>query len=229
MYQQIDKSLTNVERPQHQVSVSEFFLGKYPVTQAQWRVVAALLKVKRDLKPKPSNFKGDDLPVEQVSWWDAAEFCDRLSSKTSRDYRLPSEAEWEYACRAGTTTPFYFGATISPEIANYRCNYSYAKGSKGEYREKTTEVGNFPPNSFGLFDMHGNVWEWCLGHWYQSYNGAPTNSSHRLSDDENPRRVIRGGSWLDIPDNCRSACRINYSPGVDNSIVGFRVVCGAPR
>jgi formylglycine-generating enzyme required for sulfatase activity len=155
------------EKPQHQVTVQPFSMGKFQVTQVQWKAVATLTKVNRDLKPEPSKFKGDNRPVEQVSWYDAIEFCDRLSRKTGKPYRLPSEAEWEYACRAGTTTPFHFGETITSELANYNANYTYGAGVKGIYREQTTPVGSFGvANSFGLYDMHGQVWEWCADHWH---------------------------------------------------------------
>ncbi|MFM9160298.1 MAG: formylglycine-generating enzyme family protein, partial [Dolichospermum sp.] len=128
--------------------------------------VAALPQVNQELKPNPSRFKGDGStlltnhrPVERVSWHDAVEFCARLSNYTKRPYRLPSEAEWEYACRAGTTTPFHFGETMTTDLANYNGNYTYGDGSKGVYREETTEVGSFKiANEFGLYDMHGNVW-----------------------------------------------------------------------
>ena len=147
------------EKPQHQVTVPEFLMGKYQVTQAQWRAVAELPKIEDDLVPNPSYFKGDTCPVEQVSWYEAVEFCARLSKATGRNYRLPSEAEWEYACRAGTTTPFSFGELITSDVANYDGNYIYSQSLKGEYREQTTPVGSFPPNAFGLYDMQGNLWE----------------------------------------------------------------------
>ncbi|MBW4629732.1 MAG: SUMF1/EgtB/PvdO family nonheme iron enzyme [Brasilonema octagenarum HA4186-MV1] len=165
------------EKPQHEVTVQPFFIGKYPITQAQWRVVAALPQVNRELKPDPSGFKGDDFPVECVSWYDVVEFCARLSKKTGKDYRLPSEAEWEYACRARTTTPFHFGETLTDKLANYRANETFADEPKGEYREKTTSVGTFSPNAFGLYDMHGNVWEWCEDSWHENYQEAPTDGS----------------------------------------------------
>ena len=161
------------EGPQHEVTVPSFFMGRYPVTQAQWQFVAGLPQVNLDLNPDPSRFKGSDRPVEQVSWYAAVEFCDRLAQETGRPYRLPSEAEWEYACRARTKTPFYYGKTLTTELANYRGTFTYGDGPKGDYRQKTTPVGQFPANAFGLHDMHGNVWEWCLDHWHDSYAEKP--------------------------------------------------------
>jgi formylglycine-generating enzyme required for sulfatase activity len=220
---------SDCEGPQHRVTVQPFFIGKFVVIQAQWRAVAALSKVKIDLNPDPSRFKGVNRPLEKVSWYEAVEFCDRLSQKTGKKYRLPSEAEWEYACRAGTDTPFYFGETITPELANYDGNYTYGTGSKGVYRKQTTEVGNFPANAFGLYDMHGNVWEWCADHWHQNYQGAPIDGNAWLSENENAYRVIRGGSWDYGPWDCRSASRYINNPHVTDNRIGFRVVCLAPR
>jgi formylglycine-generating enzyme required for sulfatase activity len=209
------------QSPQHEVTVPPFFMGKYPVTQQQWRVVAALPKVNIDLKSDPSYFKGDNLPVECVSWNDAQEFCARLSQMANKTYRLPSEAEWEYACRAGTTTPFYFGETISTDLANYNGNYTYGQGQKGEYREKTTEVGIFPANPFGLYDMCGNVWEWCEDGLHENY----IDGSAWTSLGSEP--VMRGGSWFNDPQHCRSAYRINFSRDFLSYTIGFRVVCSA--
>jgi formylglycine-generating enzyme required for sulfatase activity len=228
------------ERPQHEVTVSNFFMGKYPITQAQWRAVASRkdLKVEKDLDPDPSHFKDRggsstrrDRPVEQVNWYDAVEFCARLSKLTGREYRLPSEAEWEYACRAGTTTPFYFGETITGELANYDASKTYAEEAMGEYREETTPVGQFPPNAFGLYDMHGNVWEWCADTWHSNYDGAPTDGSAWTEKGNDNRSPLRGGSWFSLPNNCRSASR-NASKSRRDCIGnydGFRVVCGAGR
>ncbi len=239
-----EKDSRNSERPQHQVTVSSFFIGKYPVNQAQWKAVAGLPKVNHDLKADPSEFKGDNLPVEGVSWYDAVEFCDRLnrfvhrSKSSKRQYRLPTEAEWEYACRAGTTTPFHFGETITPKLANYNANYTYGAAPKGIYREKTTPVGSFDvANSFGLYDMHGNVWEWCLDDWHKNYEGAPTDGSAWFDENNNlyqksGRAVLRGGSWFDNPGYCRSAYRnVNYGAERDVifDIIGFRVVCAFGR
>ncbi|MBD1848291.1 formylglycine-generating enzyme family protein [Cyanobacteria bacterium FACHB-63] len=226
------------EEPQHEVSVLSFFMGKYPVTQAQWRAVAELPQVSRELNSELSRFKGDKRPVEQVSWYDAVEFCARLSKFTGREHRLPSEAEWEYACRAGTTTPFHFGETITTDLANYRgtdgdelkLSGSYSSGPKGEYREETTPVDYFEgANGYGLFDMHGNVYEWCQDHWHDGYEGAPKDGSARLTEKEGARRVIRGGSWDGNPRHCRSAYRLGDSPDDRDYRLGFRVVCSAPR
>jgi len=214
------------ETPQHRVTVQPFFMGKYPVTQAQWRAVAALPRVNRDLNPNPTHFKGDDLPVESVSWLDAVEFGDRLSHLTGKVYRLPSEAEWEYACRAGTTTPFHYGKTITGQLANYGSAYTYAAETAGEYRQSTTPVGSFSPNAFGLYDMHGNVWEWCADHWHDGYAGAPTDGQAWVSGGNGEWRSLRGGGWADYPSRSRSAHRSGYPVESLNRMIGFRV-CSA--
>ena len=232
-----DKELNskNSERPQHKVTVPGFYMGRYPVTQAQWRFVAQLPQVNRELEQDPSNFKGDNRPVERVSWYDAVEFCDRLSQYTGRTYRLPSEAEWEYACRAGTKTPFHFGETITTDLANYDGNYTYGQEPKGVYREETTEVGSFGvANNFGLYDMHGNVYEWCLYDWHDNYTDAPADGSAWFSSDDKlsdktGRAVLRGGSWIYNPQACRSACRHNVNRDYHGSYIGFRVVCVVGR
>lgn len=226
------------ESPQHIVNIQSFCMGKYPVTQAQWKAVAALPQVNRELNPDPSHFKGGQRPVECVSWYDAVEFCSRLTSETKRQYRLPSEAEWEYACRAGTKTPFHFGETITSELVNYNADYVYGAGVKGTYREATTEVGSFGvANAFGLYDMHGNVWEWCLDDWYRNYDGAPIDGSPWFDDNDNFYQksglaVLRGGSWYNLPRGCRSAYRLNDDRAERGDIydaVGFRVVCAVGR
>jgi formylglycine-generating enzyme required for sulfatase activity len=217
------------EGPQHSVTVSAFGMGKFAVTQAQWRAVAALGKVEIDLDPDPVSFKGPNRPVEQVSWNQAMEFCARLSQFTGREYRLPSEAEWEYACRGGTTTPFHCGETLTPDLANYDGTWAYGPGPTGIYRKETTPVGTLPANAFGLYDMHGNVWEWCLDHWHANYAGAPTDGSAWLSDEKGSSRLLRGGAWLNDPGYCRSAYRDDYNPDFADRDIGFRVVCVAPR
>jgi formylglycine-generating enzyme required for sulfatase activity len=218
------------EDPQHEVHVSAFYLGRYPITQSQWRVVAGWPRINRELQPDPARFKGDRCPVEQIDWYEAVEFCNRLSAFTHRTYRLPTEAEWEYACRAGTTTPFHFGAVITAEVANYRASESYNGSPKGEYRQKTTPVDYFEfANAWGLSDMHGNVFEWCQDHWHDNYEGAPTDGTAWLNDAEEDARVIRGGSWYYYPRYCRSAFRYLNNPRGTSQYLGFRVVCGAPR
>ncbi|WP_148292429.1 formylglycine-generating enzyme family protein, partial [Planktothrix prolifica] len=185
---------------------------------------------------------GSHRPVENVSWYDAVEFCARLLQRTGRPYRLPSEAQWEYACRAGTTTPFYFGETLTSDLANYDGTETYAEEPKGIYRQETTPVGQFPPNAFGLYDLHGNFWEWCADPWHENYQGAPTqgevwdeqnkndnryqiysveNLVNLLSDERS--HCVRGGSWISDPDYCRSANRITGHPVYFSVSVGFRV------
>ncbi|MFM6859418.1 MAG: formylglycine-generating enzyme family protein [Dolichospermum sp.] len=215
------------EKPQHQVTIKPFLMGEYPITQAQCQAVAALPQVNQELKPNPSRFKGAKRPVERVSWHDAVEFCARLSNHSQRPYRLPSEAEWEYACRAGTITPFHFGETITTELANYNGNNTYGDGPKGVYREETTEVGSFKiANEFGLYDMHGNVWEWCQDDWHNNYEGAPTDGSAWISNNTKSDKLLRGGSWFHSPGSCRSAFRFYLAAGFGIYDYGFRVVCG---
>jgi formylglycine-generating enzyme required for sulfatase activity len=217
------------ERPQHRVQIShisQFLIGRYPVTQAQWRVVAGYQRFNQDLNLDPSNFKGDNRPVENVSWADTQEFCMRLSNKTGMNYRLPSEAEWEYACRAGTETPFHFGETITTELANYNGEYVYNNGSKGKYHRGTTDVGIFPANDWGLHDMHGNIWERCEDDWHDSYENAPKDGSAWVESDRTKTfKLLRGGSWDDKPGDCRSATRGNDTRDNVSSVVGFRVCC----
>jgi formylglycine-generating enzyme required for sulfatase activity len=223
------------EGPQHEVNISAFLMGRYPITQGQWKaIVDNVPKIERDLKSNPSEFKGDDRPVEKVSWYDAVEFCARLSKYTGRNYGLPSEAQWEYACRAGTTTPFHFGETITTDLANYDGNYTYGQG-KGKYRKKTTPVGSFEvANAFGLYDMHGNVREWCEDDIHGNYKGAPNDGSPWLSGHQiliqSAKKVARGGSWSFDPGWCRSAYRSSYiSFMADNDNIGFRLVSFPPR
>jgi formylglycine-generating enzyme required for sulfatase activity len=213
------------EGPQHRVRLGGFLLGQTPVTQAQWGVVARWPKLELDLQPNPSGFKGARRPVEKVSWEQAMEFCRRLSQRTGLPFTLPSEAQWEYACRAGSTTPFAFGDTITSELANYDATNRYAEGPKGHFRAETTDVASFPANAWGLHDMHGNVWEWCLDTWHGSYEGAPTDGSPWLTGNDS-RKLLRGGSWSGCPRSCRSAYRLHFRPGnASDGVVGFRVVC----
>jgi formylglycine-generating enzyme required for sulfatase activity/tRNA A-37 threonylcarbamoyl transferase component Bud32 len=216
------------ERPQHKVTIAPFFMGKFPVTQAQWRAVTALPKIKQTLNPYPSKFKGLDRPVENVSWYEAVEFCVRLSEKTGREYRLPSEAEWEYACRAGTTTSFHFGEKITPNLVCFSDNDTYGVEAKSKYRKETSNVGSFNvANAFGLYDMHGLVWEWCADPWHNNYNGAPADGAVWEDGGDVHRRVLRGGSWSFSAELCRSASRSwNESDG-GLRMCGFRVVLSA--
>ena len=212
------------EKPQHPVNIAPFFLSRFPVTQAQWEAIARKDKVRIDLRLAPSRFQGENLPVEQVTWFEAIEFCERLQLQTGRPYRLPSEAEWEYACRAGTDTPFYFGETISPKVATYDGTQKYRSGPKGKSSKQTTEVGSHQAaNAFGLDDLHGNVWEWCADHWYDNYINATVDGSARITNYRASHRVIRGGSWLDTPDVCRSSYRNRIPPENRILTIGFRV------
>jgi formylglycine-generating enzyme required for sulfatase activity len=209
-----EKERRNAEGPQHRVTVKPFCMGKYPVTQSQWQAV---------MGENPSDFKGENRPVEQVSYDDVLKFCQRLSEKTGKAYHLPSEAEWEYACRAGTTTPFYFGETITTDLVNYNGNSPSASVQKGVYREETTDVGRFPANAFGLYDMHGNVWEWCADPWHKNYEGGPTDGSVWKEGSDKDLFVLRGGSWCDIARGPRSADRgkdLRTDRGKD---IGFRL------
>ncbi len=203
----------DAEGPRHKVIVRSFFLGKYQVTQAQWKAVARLPKVKRNLDPDPSAFKGDDLPVERVSWKDAVEFCARLSMRTGREYRLPAEAEWEYACRAGAATPYSFGHALAKEVANFNNLYG-----------RTLPAGGLDvANKFGLYDMHGNVYEWCGDAWHKNYQGAPGNGSVWEDAEPPAGRVCRGGSWQTNARACRSAHRKLARTSLRHAAVGFRV------
>jgi formylglycine-generating enzyme required for sulfatase activity len=212
---------SDYESPHHKVLVSAFWMGKFPVTQAQYQAV---------MGNNPSRFaeNGANRPVENVSWHDAVAFCERLSQKTGRAYRLPSEAEWEYACRAGTTTPFYFGMSISRDLVN--CKRNLGMALIGLFAGETTKVGSFPANAFGLHDMHGNVEEWCQDVWHDSYEGAPTNGSvWAVGGNQDSRRVRRGGSWDYSPRNCRSAFRYYSNADSRYNSFGFRVCCTAPQ
>ena len=207
------------EGPQLRVRISKgFYMGVYEVTQAQYKAIGHANR---------SRFKGDNLPVENVPWSHTVEFCRRLSQKEAKTYRLPTEAEWEYACRAGTTTTFNTGETISTDQANYDGNYVYGNGSKGVCRKKTTEVGSFRPNAFGLYDMHGNVWEWCQD-WYDEryYTKIPLKNPavDPVGQPTRKERVLRGGSWDSNPWFCRSAYRPGNSPMSSFVRCGFRVV-----
>ena len=228
------------ESPQHQVKVAPFWLAQTPITNAQWNFVVSLPQEQRELNPKKAQ-EQENHPVTEVSWYDAMEFCARLSRQTGNNYRLPSEAEWEYACRAGTETPFHFGGTITSELANYNASETYADEPKGNYRRETIAVQSFFPNAFGLYDMHGQVWEWCADPWHDDYKGAPKDS--KVWDEQNKNEkyyqkipqhlvdllederehVLRGGSLIFEPRECRSAYRDHNQPVYRDYDGGFRV------
>ena len=216
------------EGPRHRVRVPEFWIGKYPVTQTHWWQVASLPQVNQVLALDPSSFKGNDHPVEMVSWEDTQEFCRRLSRLSDFTFGLPSEAQWEYACRAGTETSFAFGPTLSTDVANYRSRTTYGKWLKGQDYEQTTPVSQFPPNCWGLYDMHGNVLNWCSDSWHEDYKGAPINGASWMSG-ELGERVVRGGSWRSSESFCRSAYRAFDQCKARFNAVGFRVVCSSPH
>jgi formylglycine-generating enzyme required for sulfatase activity len=217
---------------QHQVTVSSFYIGIYQVTQREYQ---------RIMRVNPSHFKGNNLPVENISWYDAIEFCNRLSrrhgltpayiidgenlfwNRNANGYRLPTEAEWEYACRAGTNTPFNTGNNITTDEANFDGNYPY-KDDPGVFLETTVPVGSYPANSWGLYDKHGNVFEWCWD-WYGDYpHEAQINPTGAESGSF---RVIRGGSWINSGHALRSAYRGIYFPGTGNERIGFRLARNA--
>jgi|SRR5580700_3801238 sulfatase modifying factor 1 len=190
------------EETQHKVTLTKgFYMGVYTVTQEQWKEV---------MGNNPSSFKGEkNLPVEMVSWDDCQEFVKTLREKDKKLYRLPTEAEWEYSCRSGTKTPFYFGETISSDQANYVGDSTFGNGKKGIYRKKTTPVGSFPANAWGLHDMHGNVLQWCQD-WHGNYPQKDVVDPTGL--EKGSQRVLRGGSWNDSPVYCRSAVRSRLGP-----------------
>lgn len=196
------------EGPRHLVTVSAFKMGKYPVTQAQWRAV---------MGDNPSYFKGDGLPVTNISWHDFGEFCRKLSDATGDNYRRPSEAEWEYACRAGSATAYCFGD--DPSLFG-----EYAWFSENS-NDRPHPVGQKKPNAWGLYDMHGNVWEWCEDAWHDDYKGAPTDGGAWTGKFSG--RVLRGGSYFDDAVDCRSACRDWYDARFFYHDVGVRVVVSA--
>ncbi len=200
------------DETQHRVTLTQgFFLGVTPVTQAQWRTV---------MGSDPCSFQGDNRPVERVSWEECQEFCKRLSQQDRKPYRLPTEAEWEYACRAGTNTPFFFGETINTDQVNYDGNGPYGTGRMEVYRKETTPVSNFPANAWGLYDIHGNVWEWCQD-WYGAYPASDQKDPQGPNSGE--ARVLRGGSWENYAWSCRAARRDGSAPGNRSNFIGFRV------
>ncbi len=209
------------ETPQHKVVITKpFYLGKYEITQEEWYEV---------MGNNPAFFKsekaGEDsrrYPVENISWEDSQKFITKLNANEGKKYRLPTEVEWEYACRAGTTTDFNKGDNLTTNQANYNGNYPCKNYPNGKYLKKTTSVGNYPSNNWGLYDMHGNVWEWCQDNFHDNYHEAPVDGnaweSRKIGD-----RVLRGGDWNTGAKGCRSAFRFYRAGGTYNGI-GFRLV-----
>ncbi len=208
------------EQPQHLVRIPGFYIGQTLITQSQWAEI---------FPDKSVGSRGDrQLPVSEISWLDAIEFCELLSTKTGRTYRLPSESEWEYACRATTTNPFAYGDTILPSIVNHDATSPYGQAPKGLCQGESTTVASFPPNLFGLYDMHGNLWEWCLDEWFDNYQDAPADGVARgdlETQSEQKPRVVRGGSWFSHGHRCRAASRASLSASFRHPHYGFRVVC----
>ncbi len=214
---------TDYEGPQHEVRIAApFAMGVYAVTFEDYERFCDDTKIG---KPEDQGWGRGSRPVINVSWEAARDYCAWLGEQTGRAYRLPSEAEWEYACRAGTDTPFHFGPRITTDQANFDGNFTYHGSAKGEFRGQTVPVGSFPPNAFGLYDMHGNVWEWCQDTWHDSYKGAPSDGS-AWGRGEKESRVVRGGSWRDFPRFCRAAAPRRGPPGARYGFIGFR--CAAP-
>ena len=229
-----EKDRGSDESPQHEVNFpNSFCMGRYAVTQAQWLAVMGKFTDEFN-KSANAKFKGDNRPMIYVSWHEAREFCKKLTSTSNRGtYRLPTEAEWEYACHAGTTTPFHFGETITPSLVNYNGNNPYANAPKGEYRQQTVDVNSFSPNAWGLHQMHGNVWEWCLDEYVDNYskkssnlknNGSEPYGDISINENDNRSRLLRGGSWFYIARDCRAANRDGNNARGQSGIVGFRVI-----
>jgi formylglycine-generating enzyme required for sulfatase activity len=206
---------TGEESPQHLVSVKPFFLSKGMITQQQWTAIRRQLP--------PCRFYGPKLPVENVTWKEALDFAKRLSKETGHAYRLPCEAEWEFACRAGMNTPFSTGVTITTGLANFCGPHTYRSEAPGLYRHVSTPAGTFPPNPFGLFDMHANLWEICADSWHPDYTGAPFEGGAWITGGEPGFRAARGGSWHEPPANCRSASRLRIGENERDDLTGFRL------
>jgi formylglycine-generating enzyme required for sulfatase activity len=204
------------EEPQHFVQVGSFWLGKTPVTQAQWRSVVGSHR---------GRFVGLDLPVDSISWVASSLFCQRLSQKSGRRYCLPSEAQWEYACRAGSAAAFAWGPTATSNLANYNGEFRHHAGPCGIYRHTPLPVMSLPPNAFGLYEMHGTLWEWCADAWHEDYRGAPVDDRPWQSEPRPEFRVARGGCWHDIPEVCRSAARLRAKASEGDELMGLRVAC----
>lgn len=239
---------TGKEGPQHTVTLQPFEIGRTEVTQGQWKAVmgfgfreflasltfsdpkALLRQIKNAMSGNnQSGFKacGDACPVENISWNDTQAFLKKLNQQTGLTYRLPTEAEWEYAARAGSTGPFSWGSTITTNQANYNGTFAFNNGEKGPYRQITLRSDSFEANRLGLYNMHGNVWEWVQDCWNVNYLGAPANGGAWLAGDC-AQRVMRSGSWIDTPVNLRSAFRTKDTLAVRDYYAGFRLARTLP-
>lgn len=212
-------------KPIRTVSVNDFYIGMLPVTQMQWIAISRLPAIDLDLSQNPSYFRGYDLPADSIGWSEAVEFCKRLSEYTQRNYRLLSEAEWEYAARAGSKKSYAFGDILNPFLANYTFANEATENSRFEIVNKTIPAGSLKASAYGLYDMHGNVWEWCADVWHKNYTGAPENGQAWTEDGENGKRVLRGGAWCNWADLCRSSERIAEKENKDGKLfyIGFRI------
>lgn len=227
-----DREGDRTERPLHEVAIPRFFIARYEITQAQWRAIATIDPADHTLNEEPSYYRGsgyedDERPVERVSWSDAVKFCASLSRVSQRAYRLPTEAEWEYACRANTNTDYSFGFAISSGLMHCRLLGKPTLSSSSPTGTSRVSAMGYE-NEFGLFGMHGNVAEWCLDRWHEDYYGAPNDGSAWVTGGDENTKVIRGGSWADPSYNCRSAARAKALYTRANSTTGFRVVCVIP-
>jgi formylglycine-generating enzyme required for sulfatase activity len=211
------------ERPQRQVSLAAFELGVFTVTFEEYDSFCEATGMEQAAAVRWGRGRR---PVINASFEDAESYCEWLSRWTGERFRLPSEAEWEYACRAGAKTPFNFGETISTEESNYDGAIAYGNGPRGVCRQRAMQVGSFRANAFGLFDMHGNVWEWCADAWRENYDGAPVDGAAYIAGES--ERVLRGGAWNSPPDRLRSAARSKGDPARRTNDIGFRVAKSAP-
>ena len=225
---QMGSNRATEEKPIREVKVNEFYMSAFEITQKQWEAVAQMGKIRVDLPPKPAaDLVGDNLPVVGITWEEAEEFCQRLSRFTGKIISLPSEAEWEYAARAGTETPFYFGSRVTAEIVNFNAAVDSKEGAKGLRRNRLIEVGSLGvANKYGLYDMHGNAAEWVQDGWEETYEKAPTDGSARVGSPHN--KVIRGGSYVLVAGRVCSTCRAFEGRTMSSELIGFRVVLRSP-
>ena len=222
---------------QHEVEITKpYYVGVYTVTQAQYRQVIgenpSWFSAEGKGKDKVASMNTDDFPVEMVSYKDAVEFCRRVSELPEVKSRglvvdLPTEAEWEFACRAGTKTAFHFGNSLSSKDANFNGKYPYGGAAEGPYLGRTEKVGQYLPNAWGLYDMHGNVYQWCKD-WYGKDYYQNSDKKDPQGPDNGSARVLRGGSWDDVARFCRAAYRFNVAPEVRTATTVFGWWCGCP-